>query len=236
MTSTATPPKGAERSACLPAGSKNGQEGPVPASAHTEGTHYVQDPTHSVDEKDDRPHSAFRIQGLDQTLIQQPQAKFPDGNSHSIQHAAAHSVGQDSDLIIKELGKRAALTSSQTCQKPEKKPRLSTCLNSTQSPDTQPGLQGTLLKTLLPCHMPQFPAITGIPGQPCRMVFSTLDKGPWSSMPMTPPSYPPAENLTAPAQISPTTKKSEALCPCVPLSVLLEGLKLSSSSEKGDGQ
>nr|KAF6368978.1 hypothetical protein mMyoMyo1_010387 [Myotis myotis] len=47
---------------------------------------------------------------------------------------------------------------------------------------------------------------------------------------------PPAEMLTAAAQIPPTTEKSEAFCPCVSLSVLLEALQLSSSSEEGDGQ
>ncbi|CAK6442536.1 unnamed protein product [Pipistrellus nathusii] len=229
MTSTASPIKGVERSTCLPAGSKNGQEGPAMDSPHTEGTHVVQDPTHGVHEKDDRPQPAFSTQGLNQTLIHQPQAKFPDGNSPSNQHAAAHSVGQDSHLILKVLGKRSAQTSIQTCQKPTKKPRLSPCLKSTQNPDTQPLLQGTLLKTLQPCHMPHFSPIPGVPGQP-------LDKGPWSSMPMTPPSHRPAEKLTTPAQIPPTTEKSEEACPCVPLSVLLEALKLSSSSEKGDGQ
>ncbi|XP_054575917.1 putative protein FAM90A12P [Eptesicus fuscus] len=175
------------------------------------------------------------IQGLDQTLIHQPQAKFPDGNSLSIQHAIDHSVDQDSDLIIKVHGKRAAQTSSQTCQKPTKKARPSPCLKSTQSPDPQPLHQGILIKTLQPCHVPLFPPIPGVPEQPRRKVFQILDKGPWSSMPMTPHSHPPAEKLTAFAQISPTTEKSEALCPCVPLSVLLEALQLSSSSE-GDGQ
>ncbi|KAK1341721.1 hypothetical protein QTO34_016469 [Cnephaeus nilssonii] len=235
MTSTASAIKGVERSACLPPGPKNGQEGPVTDYPHREGLHFVQDPTRRVHERDNSPHSAFRIQGLDQTLIHQPQAKFPDGNSHSIQHAIDHSVGQDSDLIIKVPGKRAAQTSSQTCQKPTKKARLSPCLKSTQSPDPQPLHQGILIKTLQPCHVPLFPPIPGVPDQPRRKVFQILDKGPWSSMPMTTHSHPPAEKLTAFAQISPTTENSEALCPCVPLSVLLEALQLSSSSE-GDGQ
>ncbi|XP_054575919.1 putative protein FAM90A12P [Eptesicus fuscus] len=233
MTSTAPPIKGVERSACLPPGPKNGQEEPVTDSPQTGGTHFVQDPTHRVHERENGPHSAFRIQGLD--LIHQPQAKFPDGNSLSIQHAIDHSVGQDADLIIKVPGKRAAQTSSQTFQKPTKKARPSPCLKSTQSPDPQPLHQGILIKTLQPCHVPLFPPIPGVPEQPRRKVFQILDKGPWSSMPMTTHSHPPAEKLTTFAQISPTTEKSEALCPCVPLSVLLEALQLSSSSE-GDGQ
>lgn len=127
LTSTASPIKGVERSACLPPGPKNGQEGPVTDSPQTEGTHFVQDPTRRVHERDNSPHSAFRIQGLDQTLIHQPQAQLPDGNSHSIQHAIDHSVVQDADLIIKVPGKRAAQTSSQTCQKPTKKARQALC-------------------------------------------------------------------------------------------------------------
>nr|KAF6373624.1 hypothetical protein mPipKuh1_004868 [Pipistrellus kuhlii] len=232
MTSIAPPIKGVERSACLPSGSKNGQERPVTDSPQTEGTHFVQDPTHSVHEKDDRPHSAFMIQGLDQTLIHQPHDKFPDGNSHSIQHASAHSVGQDSDLIIKVPGKRAARTSSQTCQKPTKKSRLSPCVKSTQSPDLQPLHQGPPIKTLQPFQLSPFPPI---PGQLLSKVFMTLDKGQWSNRHMTPPSLPP-EKLSTPAQIPYTPEKSEALCPCVPLSVLLEALQLSSSSKEGDGQ
>ncbi|EPQ11711.1 Putative protein FAM90A14 [Myotis brandtii] len=232
MTCSATPIKGVERSACLPPVPKNGQEGPVTDSPHAEGTHFVQDPSHSVHEGDNRPHSAFSTQDLDQALIHQPQAKFPDGNSHSIQHAAAHSVGQDSDLIIKVPGKRAAQTSSQTYQKPTKKTRLSPSLKSTQRPDLQPQHKGHLIKTLQPCHVPQFPPIPQVRGQPLRMVFTTLDKGQWSSRCMTPPSLPPAEMLTAAAQIPPTTEKSEALCPCVSLSILLEALQLSSSSKK----
>uniref|UniRef100_G1Q423 Zinc knuckle domain-containing protein n=1 Tax=Myotis lucifugus TaxID=59463 RepID=G1Q423_MYOLU len=226
MTSSAPPVEGVVRSACLPPVPKNGQEGPVTDSPHAEGTHLVQDPTHSIHEGDNRPHSAFSNQGLDQALIHQPQAKSPDRNSHSIQHAAAHSVGQDSDFIIKVPGKRAAQTSSQTCQMPTKKPRLSPSLNSTQRPDLLPQHQGPPIKTLQPC---QFPPILEVLGQSLRNVFTTLDKGQWSSMCLTPPSLPPA-------QIPPTTEKSEALCPCVPLSVLLEALQLSSSSEERAGQ
>uniref|UniRef100_G1P3A7 CCHC-type domain-containing protein n=1 Tax=Myotis lucifugus TaxID=59463 RepID=G1P3A7_MYOLU len=229
---SATPIKGVERSACLPPVPKNGQEVPVTDSPHAEGTHFVQDPSHSVHEGDNRPHSAFSTQDLDQALIHQPQAKFPDGNSHSIQHAAAHSVGQDSDLIIKVPGKRAAQTSSQTYQKPTKKTRLSPSLKSTQRPDLQPQHKGHLIKTLQPCHVPPFSPIPKVPGQPLRMVFTTLEKGQWSSRCMTPPSLPPAEMLTAAAQIPSTTEKSEALCPCVSLSVLFEALQLSSSSKK----
>ncbi|XP_014312864.1 putative protein FAM90A12P [Myotis lucifugus] len=232
MTGSATPIKGVERSACLPPVPKNGQEVPVTDSPHAEGTHFVQDPSHSVHEGDNRPHSAFSTQDLDQALIHQPQAKFPDGNSHSIQHAAAHSVGQDSDLIIKVPGKRAAQTSSQTYQKPTKKTRLSPSLKSTQRPDLQPQHKGHLIKTLQPCHVPPFSPIPKVPGQPLRMVFTTLEKGQWSSRCMTPPSLPPAEMLTAAAQIPSTTEKSEALCPCVSLSVLFEALQLSSSSKK----
>lgn len=229
MTSIASPIKDVERSACLPSGSKNGQERPVTDPPLTEGTHFVQDPTHSVH---DRPHSAFMIQGMDQTLIYQPHDKFPDGNSHSIQHASAHRVGQDSDLISKVPGKRAARTSSQTCQKPTKKSRLSPCLKSTQNPDLQSLNQVPPIKTLQPCQLSPFPPI---PGKPLSKVFMTLDKCQWSNRYITPPSLPP-EKLSTPAQIPSTTEKSEALCPCVPLSVLLEALQLSSSSEEGDGQ
>lgn len=236
MTSTEPSIKGDERGACLPPGSENGQEGSVTDSLHREGTNFVQDATQSVHERYDRLTSSFSTQGLDQIVTHQPQAVFPDGNSHSIQHAAAHSVGQHSDLIIKVPGKRAAQTFSQTCQNPTKKPRLCPCLKSTQRPDFQPLYQGPPIKTLQPCHVPHFPPIPEVPGQPLGKVFTTLDKGQWSSRSLTPPSHPPAEKLTTRAQISPTTEKSEALCPCVPLSVFLEALHLSSSSEEGDGE
>lgn len=232
VTSTAPSIQDIERNTCLPPGSKNGQEGPVTGSPHAEGSLIVQDPTHSVPERDDRSHSGFNTQAQDLTLIHKPQAMFPDGHSHSIHHAAPHSVGQDSDLIIKGHGKRAAQNSSQTCQNLQKKPRLHPCQESTKRPDIQPPHKGPPGKILQPFQVPQFPPITGLSGHPFRRAFMTLDKGPCSSLPMTPPPKP-AEKLTAPAQIPPTTEKSEALCPCVSLSVLLEALHISSFSKEG---
>lgn len=78
------------------------------------------------------------------------------------------------------------------------------------------------------------PPPSHVPGQPLRVVFRRLDNGWWSSRLMTSPSPCPPERSTPPAQTSHVPEKSEGHCTRVPLSVLYEDLRLSSSSEESD--
>ncbi|XP_032959922.1 putative protein FAM90A13P [Rhinolophus ferrumequinum] len=102
--------------------------------------------------------------------------------------------------------------------------------------DCQPPCNGSLLKTVQACLMPQPPPTDQVPGQSLRMVFTRLGRGQWSSRFMTAPSFPPAQKSSSPGQSPLISEKSEGHWTRVPWSVLYDDLQVSSSSEESDGQ
>lgn len=142
MTSMASPTKRPERRILPPSGLNKGQRVPITGAPHAACKHFVQDPSHVVQQTDARlgdPQAPHKTHGLGYTLILQAQAKFPVENSHTIRYGAAHNWGQDSKLSIKAPpGKRAAQTSIETCHGDQKKLRLNpsqTPQRSVQRPD-----------------------------------------------------------------------------------------------------
>ncbi|KAL2761594.1 putative protein FAM90A5P, partial [Daubentonia madagascariensis] len=216
------------------------------------------------------PQAASKTLGLGQVLKPQPRANCPAGISQPCPPPATHSLSQDFNVSIRAPGKRCAQNPIQTCQHPQKKPRLSpfqSLQKSTQRPEVHPlhtdqpppsttGLEANvspqltrkkaapapsndlqppqyrpLLNPLQACTGPRLPSLSPAPGQPLRMAFKRLDNGLWSSrLLMAPPSLP-AEKPGPPAQSPPLLEKSEGPCAQVPLSVLYEDLRLSSSED-----
>lgn len=98
----------------------------------------------------------------------------------------------------------------------------------------QPPCKGPLLKTVQACHVPQPSPPDHIPDQPLRMVFTRSDTGQWSSRFIIAPSLPPAQKSSSPGQSPPISEKSEGHWTHVPLSVLYDDLRVSSSDESDD--
>ncbi|XP_014437893.1 putative protein FAM90A9P [Tupaia chinensis] len=107
-------------------------------------------------------------------------------------------------------------------------------LSPLPSSDLQPRHDRPRLNTDHASTVSHHPPPSHVPGQPLRVVFRRLDNGWWSSRLMTSPSPCPPERSTPPAQSSHVPEKSEGHCTRVPLSVLYEDLRLSSSSEESD--
>lgn len=144
--SSASHIKGAEWNACSPPGLKGGRGVPFTCTPHGDPARFVPYPTHTVEQRDNRPHSASlgdpqastKTPGLGRPYLLQPLAKYPHVDSNSLRHPAAQSWGQDSKLSLQVPGKRAVQTSTQTCQNAQKKLKLSPCLppkKGTQRPD-----------------------------------------------------------------------------------------------------
>lgn len=255
VTASASPIKGAEGNACSPPGRSAGRGVPFTCTPHGAPARFVLDPTHTVEQRDKKPHSASlgdpqastKTPGLGVPFGLQPLAKYPHVDTPSLRNPAAQSWGQDSHLILHVPGKRAAHTSTQASQNAPKKPKLSPCLppkKGTQRPD-----QGTLqtrpppasqseLRPAVEIQAPTMAAAQGqsIHPQPLRMAFTRQGSGQWSSRFITPPSPPPAEEPPPAGPSPPTFQKSEGLCAPVPVSVLPEDLQLSSFSEDSDSQ
>nr|XP_019605004.1 PREDICTED: protein FAM90A1 [Rhinolophus sinicus] len=280
MTSMASPTKKPERSILQCPGLYTGQGVPLSGMPHPADKHFLQDPHHIVQQRDNRPHlvplgdpqAASKTHGLGHALISQAQPKFPEVKSHTIGYGEAQSWGHDSKRCVKAPGKRAAQIPIEMCHSPQKIPRigpLDTPQKSTErsdlrafqtlhpparprpavapqvtmmtpaqehSIDFQPPRNGSLLKTVQACVMPQPPPTDQVPGQSLRMVFRRLGRGQWSCRFMTAPSFSPAQKSSSPGQSPPISEKSEGHWTRVPWSVLYDDLQVSSSSEESDGQ
>lgn len=266
-TSSASLIRGTEWKACSPPGLNGGRGVRFTCTPRGAPTCFVPDLTHTVQQTDNRPHSvslgdpqaSTKTSGLGHPSLLQPGPKYPHVDSHRLPHPATQGWGQHSQLSLQVPGKRAARTSTQTCQNIHKKPKLSPCLppkKDTQRPDqgflrTRPPpasasglrpaveMQAPTMTTAQGQSIDPQPPHTAVPGvahQPLRMAFTRLGTGQWSSRFITPPSLPPAEKPT-PAGPSPfTSQKAEGPCAPVLVSVLHEDLQLSSSSEESDSQ
>lgn len=103
------------------------------------------------------------------THTQQAWAKFLKGNSHSMQHHLALTLGQNLNLGIKAPVKTDSQTSTQTCQDTWKKPRLRPFLSpekNTKIPNLQTLHGVPLLQTIRAWNMPQLQPIPQLPGHP----------------------------------------------------------------------
>lgn len=146
VTASASPIKGAEWNARSPPGRSAGRGVPFTCTPHGAPARSVPDPTHTVEQRDQKPHSvslgdaqaSTKTPGLGVPFLLQPLAKYPPVDAPSLRNPAAQSWGQDSNLSLHVPGKRAAQTSTQASQNAPKKPKLSPCLppkKGTQRPD-----------------------------------------------------------------------------------------------------
>ncbi|KAM5275987.1 protein FAM90A13-like [Hipposideros larvatus] len=190
MTSMASPTRRPECSNLPPSGLNKGQRVPITGVPHPACKHFVQDPSHIVQQRDTRPllvslgnpQAAHKTHGLGYALIPQAQAKMPVENSHTIRYGAAHNWGQDSTLSIKAPGKRAAQTSIETGHNHQKKLRrnpFQTPQRSMERPDLGvfPTLHSPASPTgPRPAVAAQVPMIT--PAQEHSIAFQPPRKGP----------------------------------------------------------
>nr|KAF6462316.1 hypothetical protein HJG59_011347 [Molossus molossus] len=193
MTCTASLIKGDERNTCSLPGLNGGRGVPVTGTPHATCTRFVQDPTHTVQQRDNRPRSvaledppaSSKTHGLGHALLPQAQAKYPDLDSQPLT-SCGPEFGPGPKISLQAPGKRADRTSTQTCQNPQKKPRLSPSLPpglrpavemqaptmttaQGQSIDPQPPHKGTLRMTLHVYQAPPHPAVLGFPTHPSEL-------------------------------------------------------------------
>lgn len=169
------------------------------------------------------------------THTQQAWANFSNGNSQSIHHPIALTSGQDFNLGIKAPVKTASQTSTQTFEDTWKKPRLRPYLfpeKNTKIPNLQNAHGAPLVQTIWACNMRQLQPIPQLPGHPSEWYLRDYMETSGAAVSW---QIPPFLLLGSPLPIllsALPSKKSEGLCPRVPLSVLYEALQVSSSLKR----